>query len=286
MNLAFLIVALMFIIPAFAEAQLRSKSFVAKYTDTSSDEDGFKLYIKKGDGTYELSAQVGPNIQSITSAPVQGVEGSNWCFLLASFNAGGEGRTGDVCAIIPFTIPLAPTTLAGSITQAKLVSLNWKDMADNETGVKVYRNGVEIASLGAGVVGFSETVTGAVGTVYVYEVAAFNSAGISAKSNGLKVTVPSILPPTAPTGFSLSALSASEIQASWGDNTLDEDQFRVTLRTFSPPRSTIYTAAANLTELTIAGLTKNKTHCGRVVAVRGVVSSIPSNEACATTKKE
>ncbi len=100
------------------------------------------------------------------------------------------------------------TALNGGITATKVVTLSWLDPSDNEQGFKVYRNGVEVATLPASpglgsVRSYTESVPGASGTVYRYEVAPFNGAGIAAKSNTVTLTVPGAPVPPAPSGLSV-----------------------------------------------------------------------------------
>ena len=71
------------------------------------------------------------------------------------------------------------------------VDLKWADNASNETGYYVYRNGTQIAALPANATSYSDTTTVASGTVFTYQVAAYNDAGTSPQSvtsNGDPIT--------------------------------------------------------------------------------------------------
>ncbi len=61
------------------------------------------------------------------------------------------------------------------------VSLSWIDTADNESGYKVYRNGVLLATLPANSTSFVDEPP--FGGPYTYEVLAFNAGGASAKAS-------------------------------------------------------------------------------------------------------
>ena len=63
------------------------------------------------------------------------------------------------------------------------VNLSWADVADNETGYHVYRGDQLIADLPAGSVGYTDSLQVPSGSALQYSVAAYNSAGESAKRN-------------------------------------------------------------------------------------------------------
>jgi hypothetical protein len=62
-------------------------------------------------------------------------------------------------------------------TGAINVTLSWTDVADNEDGYRIYRDGNKVADLAADSTSYTETVPGS-GT-YTYKIAAFNAAGES-----------------------------------------------------------------------------------------------------------
>jgi hypothetical protein len=208
-----ILVLLFSLIASSAHAQVRQHKFDLSWQDNSTTESGFNIYLKQTDGTY---AQVGRVTADVTtfSYLATGVEGSTWTFAVRAYNSNIESaNSNDASGTIPVTLPTPTADLSGSITSAKLVTLNWSDNADNELGRRIYRDNVEVAQVGANVVTWSETVTGGGGTVYSYQVAPYNMAGTSAKSNTLQLQVPSV--PSSPAAPSVTVVVRNKNQCSF-----------------------------------------------------------------------
>jgi hypothetical protein len=92
------------------------------------------------------------------------------------------------------TTPAAPTSSVGAVqapTGLKYqydcvyngipgniqVILQWSDRSSNETGFRVYRDGVVVAELTANSITFTEYFTGSTTVPYAYRVSAYNAAG-------------------------------------------------------------------------------------------------------------
>jgi PKD repeat protein len=105
----------------------------------------------------------------------------------------------------PATAPAAPTGLTASVSGSN-VTLNWSDNANNETGQSVYvasgsgafAKATDVAANATGA-----TLTGFAAGSYRLYVAAFNSAGSSAQSNTVTVTIGAALQ----AAFNVSTLS-------------------------------------------------------------------------------
>ena len=59
------------------------------------------------------------------------------------------------------------------------VTLTWVDVADNETGYRVYRNGSQIAELSANSTSYKDDTSRTAGSTFSYSVEAFNGLGAS-----------------------------------------------------------------------------------------------------------
>jgi hypothetical protein len=145
----------------------------------------------------------------------------------------------------------------------------------------------QIGSVPATTLSLQNVFTDAGNVNHCYDVAAVNSVGSSAPTPVTCWTTPTIVgfPPNAPTGNTLAAISKSELQASWSDNSTDETQFKIALTGTAPPTSLTRLLPPNTQSYVIGGLQKNKTFCSRITALIGSLESPPSNQSCATTQK-
>ncbi len=80
-----------------------------------------------------------------------------------------------------------PSNLRQIGSTAVSITLAWQDNATNETGFHLYRNGTQIATLGANVTTYTDTGL-TCGQSYRYRVSAYNTAGESAMSEELTAT--------------------------------------------------------------------------------------------------
>jgi len=210
-------------------------------------------------------------------------------------------------AIFLFLI-LAPPVYAQTCVQADLTHPLqtvgvWKDNSTDETGFVLERklnNGaysVIASSIAANITTYTDLSVvrdPVVANTYTYRLKAIKTLPdgtvlSSTYTNESCVTFApnppaAPLPPTPPTGFTVSAASATSIQASWSDNSDNETGFRLDFTSYSPRRAFSKTAGPDATSLLISGLQKNKTVCGKIVAVNLGGESDMSNQSCATPR--
>ncbi len=118
--------------------------------------------------------------------------------------------------------PTAPTGLTATARSASTVELSWTAASVNHTGFKLERSThrdsgfTQIASPTATSYLDSNLTAG---TAYYYRVRAFNAAGESAASSVADATTqaqaPTPVPPSAPTGLTATARSATSVELSW-----------------------------------------------------------------------
>ncbi len=152
----------------------------------------------------------------------------------------------DVQVILP-----APSNLAGHLNAGGTsATMTWQSNSVDETGFKVYKNGVLDATLGASVETY--TATGLTpGTAYSFTVKACATLYNSAASNTL--TLEALPGPTGLSGYSNAA--GTEAVLSWNDNSPNEDSFKIYM-----DGALIYTTAANATGYTKTGLAPGSHH--------------------------
>ena len=144
-----------------------------------------------------------------------------------------SGRTYDVAfddvllntSFIPDTTPpAAPTGLTATAPNPNRVDLSWTAATDNigVTGYQIFRDGNQIASIGATATTYSDT-TVAPSTSYTYTVKAVDAAGnVSAPSNGASVTTNvDTTPPSTPLALQAVAAGPTQVDLSWNASTDD-----------------------------------------------------------------
>ncbi len=181
------------------------------------------------------------------------------------------------------TPPSVPTGLTASAISATQINLSWTASTDNVgvTGYKVYRGGTLLATLG-NVTSYSNTGLTAL-TGYSYTVAACDAAAnCSAQSTSASVTTPAaadIQAPSVPTGLTVSAASATQINLSW---TASTDNVGVT--GYKVYRGGVQVGTSAGTNFSDTGLTSATAYSYRVAACDAAGNcSAQSAAASATT---
>jgi hypothetical protein len=230
------------------------------WTDNSSNETGFKIFR---DGVELLpSPKVGANVTTFNDTGV--TCGTTYTYTVKATNAAGDSAgvtataTTFACASGSPTAPVGLTSVAKSPTQ---VDLSWTDNSSDETGFKIYRNGVLITTTDAGVTTFSDTGL-ACGTTYTYEIKAVNASGDSPGTT-ITVSTPACASgaPTAPGGLTAIAVSQTQINLLWIDNSSDETGFKIFRNGVL-----IKTTDANVTTFSDTGVSCGKTYTYTVKA--------------------
>jgi YD repeat-containing protein len=127
--------------------------------------------------------------------------------------------------------PAAPSSLTATAFSDSFIGITWQDNSTNETGFKIERSldaitFVQIAVMGQNALSYSDTNLAA-STTYYYRVRAFNASGDSAFSNVANARTLASSPPAAPGNLSATAISTSQINLGWQDNSNNESGFVV-----------------------------------------------------------
>jgi titin len=188
------------------------------------------------------------------------------------------------------SVPDAPSGLGATAASSSQINLAWTDNASDELGFKIERstNGTtfsEIATVGTGVTAYSNTGLAA-STTYYYRVRAYNAVGNSTYSNTANATTQAGASlPAAPSNLTATAVSRSQINLAWSDNSTNETGFKIERSTNGASFSQIATVGSNQVTYSNTGLARNKRYYYRVRAYNGAGNSAYSNTANARTPK-
>jgi hypothetical protein len=207
-----------------------------------------------------------------------------------------NGAIADYFRIVKGTVvpvpPSAPTSLAATTFSSSQINLSWTDNSNNENGFKVEQSTdgttfTQIAMLGSNTVSFSVTGLSA-STTYHYRVVSFNDAGNSAFSNTASATTSA--PPAsiaAPSGLTATAVSRTQINLSWTDNSGNETGFKIERCKNANCTNYVEIAqvGANVTTFADTTVNRNTAYRYRVRAFNAGGNSPYSNPASAKTLK-
>jgi titin len=257
------------------------------WTDNSLAENGYYIEQSPVDNLHFVQIAVtGPNV---TAYSVTGLSaGTKYYYQVRAFNSvTTSAYSNQTNATTLSNIPAAPSGLTVTSTTSSSVSLAWTDNSNNETGFKIQRKQgvagtyVTIKTTLANVTSYTDNDTALVdGTQYYYHVAATNSAGDSAYSNEVNgITVMKV-----PTGLASTAVSSSQINLTWTDNSLAENGYYIEQ---SPVDNShfvqIAATAPNATAYSATGLNAGTKYYYRVRGFNSVTTSAYSNQTNATT---
>ncbi|MCK6557571.1 fibronectin type III domain-containing protein [bacterium] len=277
---------------ALSATATSSSNITLNWTDHSGIEDGYKIERKTGaGGSYSQIAVAGANATSYSD---NGLAANTTYFYRVRASAGGgdSDYSNEANATTWATAqpPAAPGNLTATAVSSSQINLLWQDNSSNETGFEIDRATTsggpytQITTTGANVTTYSNTGLSP-NTTYYYRVRATNAAGDSDNSNEAFATTQSPPPPpAAPTNLTANAVSSSQINLAWQDNSSDETGFEIDRATTSGgPYTQIATTGANVTTYSNTGLSPNTTYYYRVRATNVAGDSPNSNEASAMT---
>jgi hypothetical protein len=252
-------------------------SIVLSWKDNSSNEDGFKIYMKKGtcdsSSSWAQIATKGANTTSYTNTEL--TPNSTYSYRVRAYNAAGNSAYSN-CASAKTALsgtPKSPTNLEATSISESQIKLTWTDNSTNETGFKIYRkkgSGSWILLATKGVDAVSHTNWTAAGntttTTYSYYIQACNGNGCSPKTNWAIV-------PHMPTELTATAVRSGRIALTWADNSTNETGFQIYRKLGTCESSMTFwerikTTAPNITSYVNTGLTSGTTYSYRVRAYK------------------
>ena len=212
--------------PTGVSASPTSSSSIAVSWSASTDNVGVTGYTVYRDGA--LLVGLPASALSYTDTALE--PSSEHVYTVDAFDAAGNHspQSSPVSATTPpdTTPPSAPTGLAVTGLSDSQVNLGWNPSTDDVAlaGYTIYRDGVELGTVEAGVNGYVDsTVT--LATSYTYTIDAFDVAGNhSSLSSPVVVSTPGppdTTPPSRPTGLAATVVSSTRVDLSWNASTDD-----------------------------------------------------------------
>jgi len=264
---------------------LSSSSLRVDWTDTSNNEDGFKLERSLDGSNFTLIAAPGAGVTTYTDTGL--AASTRYYYRVRSTNAGGDSAPSNTGNALTFAAPpAAPSNLIATAMSSSSIGLTWDDNSATETGFKIERKLLggayaPVQTVAANVRTFTDNGLAA-DTTYVYHVIATNLGGDSAASNEANAkTLPTT--PTAPSGLTATPLSQTQIRLNWTDASNNETGFKIERSLDGTTWNPAGTVAQNTTSYTDGGLTANTLYSYRVKATNAGGDSAPSNTAQART---
>lgn len=268
--------------PSDLAATARSASRIdLSWADNSDNEEEFQIQRDSGSG-FQGIASVGADSTAFSDSGLDPV--TEYTYRIRATNSSGASEwTGGVSATTdapPVQAPTAPSGLTATTQNADQIDLSWSDTSDNEEEFEIQRKAgvggtyAQVATLSAGTTGYQDTGLDSQ-TTYYYRVRATNSAGSSNWSNEANDTTAQL---AAPSGLTASAVSDSQIDLTWSDNSSFESGFEI-----ERDNTVVDTVAADTTSYSDTGLSSGKEYTYRVRAIDPGGGSPWSNSNSATT---
>lgn len=197
----------------------------------------------------------GSGVAPTTTCIVSGLtNGSSYTFTVVATNEGGDSAASAASdAVVPATVPAAPTNVAAAEGAAQL-SLSWTAPADGGSAITVYESSSDAGGswTSLGTTGTSATITGLTnGTAYTLIIRAVNAVGDGTQSASVTATPAAV--PAAPTGLGATA-GDQQIALSW--TAPDDGGSAITDYEYSSDAGSSWTSLSTTgTSATITGLT-------------------------------
>ena len=273
--------------PGSLSAQaLSSSQVLLTWSDNSATESGFRLERSPlTDTNFTEIATVGANTTSFTDSGLS--EATKYYYRVRAYNADTTSAYSSEKSVTTlYNIPVAPSGLAITSLLTNKVSLSWTDNSGDETGFKIQRKTgitgtyVPIKTTGANVTTYTDSAL-TDGTLYYYQVSATNPAGDSAFSNEASGTTPL----AKPTSAAATAISSSQINLTWVDNSASETGYKIERKTtLTGTYAQIDQVGANVQSYSDTNRLNDSTrYYYRVRATNGTINSDYSNQPSTVT---
>lgn len=259
----------------FSEVQIN-----LSWTDTTSDETGFRIERCTGAGCSNFTQITTVAANTVTYNNTGLTPETTYTYRVRAYksaacvwdDASNASNTPSATTSI-----LAPSGFTATTVSTTQINLSWTDNTASEAGFKIERcagagcsDFAQITAVGANVVSYQDTSV-CNGTSYSYRVRAYRTAAPGPWDSGYSETASAATATiTEPGSFTAAAVTDTQTNLSWTDNTSDETGFKIE-RCAGAGCSNfaeITTTAANAVAYSDSGLTPSETYCYRVRAYK------------------
>ena len=234
----------------------------------TKDCDGYKIYKWGKIGMmigWSIVATLNKNTLSFNTTMA---DYGAYDFKVTAYNASGDSPLSPVKTAYALKKPAGLTATPLSSTSIKLT---WDPLDTNATQVRVSysTNGMVYSSLGVSTLPVTSVTVSLLtpNTQYWFKIAVKRDSNESNYSDPATTkTLPTGVPPAAPSEFEGTALSCNRVELTWKDNSDNEDGFKIERKEGAGSFSEIATVAQNVVAFTDSAVSAEKTYTYRIKA--------------------
>lgn len=263
------------------------KSIRLEWQDYTENETGFEIWRRTGlNPVWEVYETMGRNATSFIDLDVSSQDTYTYK-IRAKINDNSVYSDFSNETTVWTASIAAPGNLSYQVAGSNEIKLTWQDNSMTEAGFRVERkiglagSWYTIAYLEPNTVTYTDKWINNTDT-YFYRIKVFDSTNSVNYSN--ETTVAFIVPDK-PSNLEARAISDSEVELGWKDNSTNEIEFIIEAKQYYV-FSVIARVSADTTAYTYKNIAPGRTLTFRVRAVTGTNQSEPSNEVSATTRKK
>ena len=245
--------------PTGLTATVASANQVDLHWNDVADNEGFAIERKSSGSIWTQIELVGSGTTSMSD---QNLSAGTHIYRVRAFNASGYSSYSNIASATIGTAspPSAPVELTAIAGPGLQIVLGWIDMSYDEDGFSIERRTestdyTQLVTVGPDVQFFIDKSVEA-STTYSYQIKAFKGEVVSTPTNEARATTPGPRPPAAPGNLTATAMSITQVDLSWEDNSDNEDGFKIERKTESEDYVHLQTVEVNVTtfsDLTATG---------------------------------
>ena len=216
-----------------------------QWQDNSTNETSFRIYrlTSQAPDVWMVEGVVGANATTWLD-PTQRNPGQSLSFTVVAVDAAGESATSNVAPLTLPVAPASPSSATASVVSGSWVNVQWQDNSGDESGFRIYRLVSQSPDVWqveglveANTTTWLDPTQRTAGVTYSYRVTAVSSAGESAPSDTVPITIPAAVStlPVAASSLTVTALTPTQDRLQWQDNSNNETGFLVYLLTNRSP---------------------------------------------------